>query len=114
GTATAFSLRLRLHYKAARAGGVMRKEAAMSIERSIELMKKHPVIMLLSLFIVVVSSMLTLIEDGSQVYGMYKSTLGYNAELDKKLNSLNVEVDIGYFDSLLGAPAIKNRRTLTH
>lgn len=86
----------------------------MNIERSIDWMKKHPVILLLSLFMIVVSSMLTLIEGGSKVYGMYKSTLGYNAELDKKLNSLNVEVDIGYFDSVLGLPAIKNRRTLTH
>lgn len=86
----------------------------MNIERSIDWMKKHPAILVLSIFMVVVSSMLTLIEGGSKVYGMYKSTLGYNAELDKRLNSLNVEVDIGYFDSVLGAPAIKNRRTLTH
>ena len=86
----------------------------MNIEHSIDWLKKHPAIFVLSAFMVVVSSMLTLIEGVGKVYEMYNATLGYNAELDKKLNSLNVEVDIGYFNSVLGAPAIKNTRKLRH
>lgn len=86
----------------------------MGIESSIEWMKKHPVILVLSLIVVVVSSLITVIEGGAKIYDMYKSTIGHNAELDKKLNSLNVEVDIGYFDGVLGPPAIKNKRNITH
>ncbi|MBF1802738.1 ETEC_3214 domain-containing protein [Alloalcanivorax profundimaris] len=85
----------------------------MSIESSIEWMKKHPVILVLSLIVVVLSSFITVIEGGAKIHDMYKSTIGHNAEIDKKLNSLNVEVDIGYFDGILGPPAIKNKRNLT-
>jgi hypothetical protein len=90
----------------------MHYEVSMSIESSIEWMKKHPVILVFSLFIVIVSSFVTLVESGGKMYEMYKATIGHNAELDKKLNSLNVEVNIGYFDSVLGFPAIKNTRKL--
>lgn len=85
----------------------------MGIENTIEWLKNHPVVLVISVFLVVVSSLVTLVEGGGKVFSMYKATIGHNAEIDKKLNSLNVEVDIGYFNSVLGAPAIKNSRSIT-
>lgn len=85
----------------------------MSIESSIEWLKKHPVVLVGSLCLVVVSSLVALIEGGGKIYSMYQATIGHNAELDKQLNSLNVEVDLGYFNGVLGAPAIKNTRVIT-
>lgn len=104
----------RLHSNLACIAGVMHSGVKMRIESSIEWIKKHPVILVLSLIVVVVSSLISLIEGGGRIYEMYKATIGHNAELDKKLNSLNVEVDIGYFDGVLGPPAIKNVRSITH
>ena len=86
----------------------------MNIESSIKWLKNHPVILIVSMIIIVVSSITTLVKAVKDSYQFYKTTIGYNAELDKKLNSLNIEVDIGYFNSVLGAPAIKNSRSTTH
>ena len=86
----------------------------MNIENSIEWLKKHPAVLVISLLIIIISSLVSLVEGSGKIYGMYKATIGYNSELDKKLNSLNVEVDIGYFDSLLGYPAIKNTRKIKY
>ncbi|NOI82179.1 hypothetical protein F0237_16045 [Vibrio tubiashii] len=84
----------------------------MKIENLIGWLKKNPVILVLSVIVVVMSSVVTLFDGATKLYGIYQTTIGHNSELDKKLNSLNVEVDIGYFNSILGMPAIKNQRRI--
>lgn len=86
----------------------------MTIENSLEWLKHHPVILIISILIVIVSSITTLIKAGKDLYQFYKKTIGYNAELDNLLNSLSVEVDIGYLNSALGSPAIKNCRLIRY
>ena len=86
----------------------------MNIENSIEWLKNNPIILIISVFLVIVSSILTIVEGVSKLHAFYKKTIGYNEELDKKINSLNVEVDIGYFNDILGSPAIKNSRAITY
>ena len=82
----------------------------MNIERSINWLKKHPAVLLISVFLVVFSSIVTLVDGMQRLAVFYKLTLGHDAELDRQLNKLSVEVDIGYFENILGKPSIINKR----
>ena len=84
----------------------------MTIERTIAWFKERPAVLIGSVALVAISSTMTIVDGAKRLFEFYAVTIGYNNELDRKLNALRVEVDIGYLNGILGPPAVINERTI--
>jgi hypothetical protein len=70
-------------------------------------LKAAPVIVLLGLFVVLLSSLITISTGTSILIKWYHSTLGRKRALAKSLNRLSAGVSIGYFQNILGPAAFE-------
>ena len=72
------------------------------IERILDTLKGSPIVLLLGVIVVVLSSLLTLANGLSFLLKQFRSTLGFPTNLRGQLRQLSAGVTIGFFRELLG------------
>jgi hypothetical protein len=84
------------------------KHKSRDIEALVERLKHSPALLLLSILVVLLSSLITISSGISLLLGYYRQTLGYRLDLLRKVSSLALDTNIGYFKNRFG-----KRRSLT-
>ncbi len=84
----------------------------MKLEKLIVRAKKYPVIIIVGIVLIILSSIITISEGGSILLRYYQETVGYKHQLQEEIYKLSAETNIDYFKSILGGPVFVNGLSL--
>ena len=78
---------------------------SLDVAQLLDKLKASPAFILLGVFVVLLSSLITISSGVSLLINLYGSTIGRKRLLLRNLRRLSAGVNIGYFESILGPPA---------
>lgn len=77
-------------------------------------LEKHPLIIIIALFITAISQLIILGQGYQQVQNIYKSTIGWRSTEEQIINRLSASINIAVFEKNLGIPVfVQTREEIT-
>jgi hypothetical protein len=87
---------------------VTMRKPKISSDRVEKWARRNPVLVIVSITIIILSSIVSLIDGGARLKLLYMDTFGDNSANYAKIQSLATGTQVDYFSAILGAPEFKN------